>query len=1200
MLGEIFRFELRYQLRQPVFWIAGALFFLMTFLAVSTDAVAIGGSIGNVNRNAPFVIMQLLMVMSLLGVFVTTAFVASPVVRDHEAGTQELFFSTPVRKRDYLVGRFAGALVVALAVSVPVALGVMLGGLMPWLEPERVGPFMLGPYLFGLALFVVPNTVFTGSLLFGLATMTRSLVVTYAGVVGLFVAYAVAGNLLSDVENETFAAMLDPFGGGAFAVATRYWTVADRNTLLLPLDGALVANRLVVMGIGLAVFALTYARFSFTVVESRRARRRRQRAQDAAPTTDDTNVMAAMPASPPRVALQFSGVRQLARQTRLEVAGVGKSVGFLVILAFCVLNMIGNSTVIDQMFGTPVYPVTHLMISILQSGFLFVFIILTFYSGELVWRERTMKLNEVFDALPTPNWVIWGAKVLALLFVVAALLITTILTGMGIQAYRGYGNFEVGLYLRGIFLVAGIPYLLAAVLAVFFQVVTTSKYAGFLLMIVYFISGPVLSAWGFDHNLYQYGSAPFAPYSDMNGFGHFVTPLTWFYVYWTFGAGILAVGIHVLWVRGVAASLRDRMRLARQRSTPAVAGMLAAVTLGFIATGGYVFYNTNVVNEYLPSDVQEGRQAEYEREYKQYEELPQPRITSLYADVDIYPERRAVDIRGRYTLRNKTASPVPTLHITVNPLVTVRAIEAPGLELTLDDETLGYRIYELSDPLAPGAAMELAFDVAIENPGFVTSGSNINVVENGTFINNLQYFPRIGYSRGGELGDPNERRKLGLVPIQRMPSIDDVAARRRHYITGESDWIDFETVVSTSADQIALAPGYLQREWEEAGRRYFHYKMDAPILGMVAYLSADWKVARDRWNDVAIEIYYDEAHPYNIDRMIDGVKKSLDYLTSQFSPYQHRQVRIVEFPRYARFAQSLPNTIPFSESIGFIAKLDEEDEDAIDYVFYVTAHEVAHQWWAHQVIGGNLQGSTVLSETMSQYSALMIMEREYGREQMRRFLKYELDNYLGSRGGELIEELPLLLVENQGYIHYRKGSLVMYALRDYVGEEALNAALARYVAAVGFQEPPYTYAREFLSFVREVVPPEYESVIEDLFETITLYDNRLVEATYEPRPDGTYLVRLEVEAQKFRADGQGVEREVPVDDWIDLAVFGEREPGSSPDGKLLALEKQRIDASEAVFELVVDEEPRRAGIDPFTKLIDRNPDNNLANVTAGE
>lgn len=41
-----------------------------------------------------------------------------------------------------------------------------------------------------------------------------------------------------------------------------------------------------------------------------------------------------------------------------------------------------------------------------------------------------------------------------------------------------------------------------------------------------------------------------------------------------------------------------------------------------------------------------------------------------------------------------------------------------------------------------------------------------------------------------------------------------------------------------------------------------------------------------------------------------------------------------------------------------------------------------------------------MSETMSQYAALMVMEREYGREQMRRFLKYELDSYLSARGGE--------------------------------------------------------------------------------------------------------------------------------------------------------------------------------------------------------
>ncbi len=1209
MFAEILRFELRYQFRQPVFLIAGAFFFLLTFLAITTDAVSIGGAIGNVNRNAPFVILQILGAMSVVGVFMTTAFVASPVLRDHETRTQELFFSTPLRKRDYLLGRFAGALAVAVAAFVPVLLGVILGSLMPWLEPERVGPFMIGPYLQGLAIFVVPNTVFTGCVLFSLATATRSLVATYASVVGMFVAYGVASNLASDIENETLAAMLDPFGVAALGLATRYWTVADRNTILLPFDDGLLANRLVVLAVGALVFAVAYTRFSFTVEERRGGRRWGWRkhgaaaalAREEAETAEATeSAVQALPVALPRPTLIFSGLRQLALQTRMEVGSVVRSTGFIVILAFGVLNMIGNSSSIDQIFGTPVHPVTHLMIAILQSGFLFVLIILTFYSGELVWRERTTRVHEVIGALPMPNWALWGAKVAALVVVVAALLATTILTGMGIQAWRGYYDFEVGLYLRGMFLVTGVSFLLMAILAVFLQVVADNRYLGYLLMILYFISVPVLSAWDFDHNLYQYGRAPRAPYSDMNGFGHFVEPLFWFHLYWTLCAGMLAVAIHLLWVRGMAGSLRDRLRLARQRLTPAAQATLAALGLGFVATGGYIYYNTNVLNEYVPGDVREERQARYEQQYKQYEDLPQPKITALYADVDIYPERRAVDIRGRYNLRNKSGSPMATLHVSVNPQATLRSIDAPGLRLEVDDDTLGYRVYTLGAPLAPGAELELSFEVAIENPGFVNNGSNTSIVENGTFFHNLTYFPRIGYSPRSELSDPNDRRRLELPPIRRMPSIDDAAARAHHYLTAESDWIDFETVVSTSTDQIALAPGYLQREWTEGGRRYFHYKMDAPILGLVAWLSADWEVRRDRWNDVAIEIYHHRAHPYNVDRMIDAVKKSLDYLTSQFSPYQHRQLRIVEFPRYAGFAQSLPNTIPYSESIGFIAKLDEEDDEAIDYVFYVTAHEVAHQWWAHQVIGGNVQGSTVLSETMSQYAALMIMEREYGREHMRRFLKYELDSYLRARGGELLEELPLLRVENQGYIHYRKGSLVMYALRDYIGEEALNAALKRYVEAVRFQEPPYTYSREFLSFVREAVPPEMESIIEDLFETITLYDNRLVAGSYEPGPDGTYVVTLEVESRKFRADGQGVETEIPVDDLIDIAVFGDREQGASPAGKLLALEKRRIDAAETVFDLVVNEEPRRAGIDPFMKLIDRNPDNNIATVGAGD
>lgn len=1191
MLREIFRFELRQHLTSPLFWLSGAIFFLLSFGAVTTDAVTIGGAIGNVQRNAPYVIMQLMLVMSVVGIFVTTAFVAGAVLRDHDHRTHEILFSTPLKKRDYLAGRFAGALVVGVLIFVPVALAIAIGGFMPWLETERVGPFTVTPYLFSLAVLVLPNVFLMSGVFFAVATLTRSMMYTYVSLVAFFVGYAVAGNLLGNLDNEKLAAVLDPFGLGAFGLATKYWTAAERNGQVLALDGPILYNRLLWIGVALVVLAFAYVRFSFTVRESRRRRRE--------PAADDSAETPASAERPPVVTRQGfgAGLLQLRHQAGHEIVAVFKSLPFQIMIAMGILNVIGGSSVIEEMFGTAVYPRTHLMLQIIEGSFLlFAVVILTVYSGEMVWQERKLRLDEVYDALPVPNWVMWGAKLTALCAIVMALMAVAMLAGIGVQIWNGYREFELPLYFKGLFLEVGIPFLLIAVLALFFQALTNNKYLGYLLVVLYFISGPVLGALDFEHNLYRYAGAPDAPYSDMNGYGHFVTAQVWFYLYWTLFAILLTVLIHLLWARGKEVAFRKRLALARQRLRVPVAVVLVTAAAAFVAVGGWIFYNTNVLNEYLPDDVVEARQVRYEKEFKQYEKIAQPQITAISTDVDIFPERRAVDIRGRYELRNKTDRAIDTVHLTLPPRLRVRKLELPHASLESEDRETGYRIYRLDEPLAPGAETRLTFELAVRNPGFVNNGSDVRVVYNGTFINSNGYFPHIGYSRGGELADPVKRRRHGLPPIERMPTIDDESEYAFHMLGREADWVDFETTVSTSADQVALAPGYLVREWQEGGRRHFRYKMDSPILAYFAYLSARWEVARDRWHDVEISVYYDRDHPYNVQRMIEATKKSLDYFTENFGPYQHRQFRIIEFPRYARFAEAFPNTIPFSESIGFIARV--EDPDAIDYVFYVTAHELAHQWWAHQVIGAGVQGATLMIETMAQYSALMVMEKEYGPQLMRRFLKYELDAYLRGRGGELIEEEPLMLVEGQPYIHYRKGSLVMYALEDYVGEKPLNQALARYVADFKFRGAPYSTSRNFLDYIGAAVPAERHAILDDLFRQITLYDNRAREASWERRDDGKYVVRLEVESRKFRADGQGAETEIPVDDWIDVAIFGERGEGDPPEGRLLALEKRHFATSEGRIEMVVPDEPRRAGIDPYNKLVDRNPDDNLTAVSA--
>jgi ABC-2 type transport system permease protein len=1199
MFWRIFAFEIRYQLRQPLFWIAAILFFLMTFGAVTTDVISIGGAIGSVNRNAPFVLMQILLVMTVIGTFLTTAFAAGSVYRDFETQADAIFFSLPLRKADYLFGRLAGAMVVSWLVYVAVLLGVAIGGLMPWLEPERIGPFHLAPYFFSMLAFVLPNVIITGAIFFALATLTRNLLYTYAGVVVFFVGYAIAGIFLGDLENRNLAALVDPYGFGAFELVTRYWTVIEKNTGSMPLRGILLENRLLWLAVAAAFLVFTWARFQFTTVASGRVRRRDRRRLEAE-TPGGAPAASSAPLPPATQAFGRSAAwSQFLRQTRIETLGALRGAPFLVMLFAGLFNVFGSIYSLDDIYGTKIYPVTNLMLRAIIGAFgLFLFLVLTFYSGDMVWRERNLRMSELLDALPVPTWIGWASKLCALGAIVVVMQAAVMLTCIGYQASLGYTNFEIPLYLKGLFLVGLPQFLFYAVLCLFVQVLVDNKFVGWLASSLFYIAGFVLPAMRLEHHLYRFGTTPEAPYSDMNGYGHFVQPLAWFYLYW----GLVCLGLvalaHLLWVRGSETSLRLRLRVARQRLTRPAAASLVTAAAGVLAAGAFIFYNTNVLNHYRPTKTGFDRQARYEKQYRKYLRLPQPRITGVEADVDIHPETRSVAIRGHYDLENKTGAPVDRLHLFLNPDVVVRSLKPSGGKLDMEDQDLGYRIYRLDPPLAPGGRMEVTYDLAIQNRGFVNNGSRNQFVANGTFFNSADYFPHVGYSKTGELDDPTERRRRDLPPVQRFPKIDDASARGDNYLSGEADWVSFATTVSTSPDQMAIAPGYLKREWTANGRHYFRYEMDSPIFNYFAYLSARYAVKRDRWNDVDIEIDYHPDHPYNVDRMIAAVKKSLDYFTTEFGPYQHHQVRIVEFPRYERFAQSFPNTIPFSESIGFIARLDDRP-DAIDYVSYVTAHEVAHQWWAHQVMGGNVQGATLLSETMSQYSALMVMEHLVGPEKMRRFLKYELDRYLQGRGGERIEELPSYLVENQPYIHYRKGSLVMYALKDYVGEEPLNSALAQYVKAVAFQQPPYTYSIEFLDYIQRAVPEDRRAILDDLFRKITLYENKAIGATWSKRDDGKYVVRIEVGAAKYRADGSGRETKVPMDDWIDFGVFGSRDPKGPSEGRLLALEKRHVDDSASTFEVVVDQQPVKAGIDPFNKLIDRDPDDNLVSVAEG-
>jgi ABC-type transport system involved in multi-copper enzyme maturation permease subunit len=1188
MFGAILRFEVRYHLTRPITWFYFIIFLALGFFFMGSDAVQIGGGIGQVKRNAPWVVAQSMVILVAVGQVILTGLVGTAVLRDYQYQTHELLFTTPITRFAYLGGRFTGAFLVMVIVHLGIPAGLLLGPLMPWVDHAKMLPPNLGMHLSQFATLVLPTVFLLSAIFFAVGALTRSLFAIYTQGIFLLVAWSVTSRMLGNLSDQRIAGLADPFGIQAFSLLTRYWTVAEKNTLAVPLAGVMLENRLIWLAVAAVVVIVTFVAFRFRSGPITLGRTK----------TDLPGTEHLTPATAVAAIRRFDGAawrQQVVSTTSLSFWSIVRQVPFLAIVAVGIVNMIMSASFVDTLYGEKTWPVTYTMAEVLEGGFLLFFIILiTIYAGEAVWRERQLKLDQITDSLPTRTSVSLLGKLSGLVLVEALLLLIMIVAGVIMQTIKGYTHYELGLYFRYLFGTTLPSLIQITVLAFLVHVLVNQKYAGHVIMILFWIGRMAMSSLGVEHQLFGYANTPSFKYSDMNGFGPYLPQLTLSALYWTGVAVLLGVLALLFWVRGTETKWRLRLIAAGLRwSRPAAAVTMAAAVLAFGA-GGAIFYNTNILNHYRNSKARRADQARYERTYKKFEKMAQPRLVAADVRADLEPEHLAFWASGTFTFVNKQFRPLDSVLVTIAHVelrIDTLAWNRPATAL-VSDSALGTRIYRFITPLAPGDTIRLRYRARYAPRGFANGGPPTLIADNGSFVNS-EYFPLLGYQDGGEIGDDDDRQKEKLPPKARMPSIDDESARANSYLTNYADWIGFKATVSTAPDQIAIAPGYLVKDYQENGRRVFEYAMDKPMANFYAFLSARYAVKRDEHNGVKLEIYYHPGHEYNLDRMMASMKASLDYFGKSFSPYQFRQVRILEFPRYAGFAQAFPNTVPYSESIGFILRTGDGDDD-LDLPFYVTAHEVGHQWWGHQVVGANMQGATWFSEGLANYSALTLMEKKSGRDNLQKFLANELDKYLLGRTTERKKELPLLLVENQGYIHYNKGSLALYAFRDLIGEAAMNRALAAFVAAKAFNGPPYPTSREFVRYLEAETPDSVKYAIDDLFKTITLWDNKTEDASVTAEPGGKYRVTIRTASKKFRADSLGDQREIPMADLVDIGVFGEREPGNKL-GKPLYLAKVWV-RGDTTFTIVVDKEPKKAGIDPYNKLIDRDPKDNVKDV----
>ncbi len=1194
---EIFRFEISHRFKSPVTWL---FFIAVTFVSLFAIDFIYEGRLVPIKENAPYVVAVSMSVFSSFLMMLCSLIMGMSVLKDYQYNMHSLIFVTPISKSDYLIGRFLGSFCVLLLVTSGLFLGVLLSEFLPWRDAGNMLPFNLRTYLLPYLFIIIPTMFFSGIVFFMSGALSRKLVVVYTQGVLFLMLYLLSLVLSRGFGNQIlWSQIIDPFNFQTIKIIIQDWTINERNASQLIYTTYILYNRVFWVVIGIISFTIGYKRFNFNAhLEGNAVKYNSNKAK-----RKDFNFEVKEQITLPKITISNSlgsNVIQIWHVCKFQFFTIFKEPLFVTLVVSGIVTVLINSIDLETKFGIDNYPLTYLVVEQLNElTLVFFMMILVFYSGEIIWKERDVKVNKITDAFQISEFVRIVGKFGALIFVYLLLMAAMILVGMIFQTLNIFFDFNIKVYFMSL-VVQNLPFLIMySVLSMFIHVVVNNKMLGYVVFIIFFLARIALEMLGYGHVLYLFAAGSLGMYSDLNGYGHSILPFVCFVIYWMAFSFLLLILSLTLTLRGEELTLMKRIKLIPFRLTISLKRMVIFTSALFAGFGGFIFYNTNVINDFSFPSTESEMRSEYEKLFKEKEELPQPKIVDVTLELDLCPQSRCYSAKGIYKLVNKDT-------IGINKII-VQAYPNSRIELnyvyfdreaTLDYFHKDYKIfiYHLNKMLLPNDSLILSFSQTYTSKGFVQDDNN-NMLYNGTFINNDQ-FPTIGYNDNIELEDNGDRIKYGLEEIIRFNDINNSNELCISTNGDDADFIKFEATISTSANQIAVAPGRLVDSWNSNNRKYFHYKMQAPMINFYDVVSADYKVLKSQWvsnsqRPVALEVYYHEGHDTNIERMMKGMKASFSYYTDAFGEYYYDHARIMEIPRYKQFAQSYPGTIPFSESLGFV--MDIKDSVDIDIAFFITAHEIAHQWWGLKLLTANVEGHDFVLESLSQYSALMVLQKEYGIKITQQFIKDEMKRYFQKRSWAKENEKPLSHVDDQDHVYYDKGAVNLYALQTVLGEDKMNQAIKSFyddwsVVNVLEVEGRYATSLDLISYLETALPDSLNYLIDDLFKDVVFYDNKIDSVNIREQGH-SFLVDIKLSLEKSKVDSSGNIAIQKGSEYFEVAFYFEDDDGIEV---LSHIERKELRLNESQVQFTLCFKPSKVILDPNLKLLDKKLyDNNF-------
>ncbi|MFA8299092.1 MAG: M1 family aminopeptidase [Hyphomicrobiales bacterium] len=1197
MLKDISLFEIKRAFKKPSTYIY---FGILTFLAAITGLVlggafpSINASItgDNINVNSPFFIEMVIASFGKYAMIIIAATTAGIIFRDFKYETHSLIFTTRIKRTHYIFGKFIAVFCINCFIFYGLSIGYILGCENPFVNPSYFGEFMPFAYLKPYLIRIVPMIFLLSAVFMTTTLIFRNHISSWIAIILIFVLDKALSSLGADLDNTYIVALLDPFGESTSKLMTKTWSPEDIISSMIPLKGVYLFNRLIWTGVGVVVLLWNFRRFSFSY-QPRSLVRRKKKTEKIINRIKETyqGIL-------PKVQFLYKNKwnwKVFLTVTKFEFKLIVKNIYFLLLILIGIIFVFVSSDSIGMMYDTVTYPVTYKVVDMVTGSFsLTLLIIVILFSGDMIWREKSNKVDGLLFTTPAPKHILLSSKFTALLLVQAIIFILITICGIVLQAQRGYYHFEIDLYFKELFGVTFISYINYTMLAFFIHSISKNKFAGYGILtgvIAFFsIGAPAI----FEHNILIFNNAPATLYSDLNGYGFTLYPYFSFKFYWFFIAALLFYLSFFLWNNGQEsnAKLRRKLAMANLKTKSARIGTTVIAAL-ILISGIHIFYNTNILHDFDRSYTKEIDTKNYELKYKRWERKPQPKIVAVSSKSEIYPKEGKIVTDGSYWLKNQTNKTIDTIFVSIPGKLENFSIDPKFKHSRIEDDEFSTILLSLDQPMYPRDSLQFNFSRVKDKNGFSNGGADIGAQPNGTFVNSF-VLPTIGYDNSNELSRNKIREKHGLPERKVMASRDDQFSNQFNVLNKASDFVRYSLIVGTSDDQVPVAPGKIIREWKENNRIYKEFRIDVPIMNFFSVLSAPYEIAEDTWTSpidgktIPLKIYHHKNHKYNIETMFNSMKNSLSFYSKNFSNFQYDNLSIVEFPRYAAFAQSFPTMIPFSEAIGFISDLREESADTedfesmkLDFPYFVTAHEIAHQWWAHQVIPSNTEGANMIVESITQLSAMLASEEHFGKERIRKFLREESSRYFELRKKDNHKEQPLATVYgSQQHIFYQKGEIVLYALADLMGRDNMLKTLREFNKEFAYSNN-YCNSSDLIHLLEKNTPDSLHHLITDWIENITLYDFRIKDAICKYTEQKTFIIDGNIDIKKFVKQENGKEQESIFNDEVEIAIYGIK-------GDLLQLVKKKLNSGDNKLEIELKQQPLKIIVDPYCKYITKS------------